>query len=318
MAAPERSDGAARLPWLSRLLQGHAQVFFFTLGQLSRKPLGSLLTALVIGITLAMPAGLHLLVKNLSRLSYSWERSVQASLFLKPEVSQRQAEALARDIGQREEVSRVRHITREQALDEFRARSGFGAALDLLAENPLPAVIVVYPRTDLTPAAVQGLVHALAQRPEVDQAKLDQQWLQKLYTILDIVQRGVLLLALLLAAAVIVVVGNTIRLDIENRRDEIVIMKLIGAPEAFIRRPFLYTGFWYGFTGALIALILISAALLAVAGPAARLSGLYDSSYRLAGLSFAATLAMFGGGILLGWLGAFWTVARHLSAIEPS
>ncbi len=316
--APPRDGSESRMPLLSRLAHGHAQVLVFTLGQLSIKPLGTFLTALVIGITLAMPAGLHLLVKNLGTLSHSWERSLQASLFLKEDVDDAQAQALSQTLRTRPGIDQVRYISRDEAMAQFREHSGFGEALDILETNPLPAVIVVFPDPKQTPATIELLVDSLAKLPEVDQATLDQQWLQRLYAILEIVRRGVLLLAALLAAAVVVVVGNTIRLDIENRRDEIVVMKLVGAPDGFIRRPFLYTGFWYGLSGGLIALILISAALIAVADPAARLSGLYDSDYRVAGLSFLGLLSVLGGGIALGWLGAFWTVSRHLSKIEPT
>lgn len=311
------AESRARLPLLSRVFQGHAQVFFFTLGQLSRRPLGTFLTALVIGITLSMPGGLHLLVKNFGSLSEGWERSLQATLFLKPDVDDGRAEALRREIAARPGIKATRYIDRDEALDEFRRRSGFGDALDLLDGNPLPAVIVVQPDTTLPPESIESLVDELAKLAEVDQAKLDQQWLQRLYTILDIVRRGVLLMAALLAAAVVVIVGNTIRLDIENKRDEIVVMKLVGAPVGFIRRPFLYTGFWYGFSGGLIALILLNAALLTVAGPVAQLSGLYDSQYRLSGLSPLGVLLVLGGGVGLGGFGAFWTVSRHLSKIEP-
>ncbi len=301
-----------------RLIEAHAHVFFFTLGRLYRKPVGTLLTAAVIGITLALPAGLHVLLKNLNAISYSWEGTLQASLFLEDSVSRARGELLTREIAAQPGIESARYISREQSLAEFKELSGFGQALDLLDENPLPAVIVVVPRRDLGPDAIEQLIGELGARPEVEYAKLDQKWLQRLYSILAIIERGILLIAGVLALAVIVTVGNTIRLDIEARRDEIVVMKLVGAPDAFIRRPFLYTGFWYGMTGAVIAWLLVSLAMLALAGPTARLSGLYDSSFSLHGLSFGSTLLMFGCGVSLGLAGAFWTVSRHLSRIEPS
>ena len=303
--------------FVSRLLEKHAQVFFFSLGRLYRNPIGTLLTAAVIGITLALPAGLHVVMKNLNAISYSWEGTLQASLFLTDSTGPDRGQNLAREIGKRKGIEQASYISKDQSLAEFKALSGFGEALDVLDDNPLPAVIVVVPRRDLGPDAIEALISELGKLPEVDFAKLDQKWLERLYSILAIVERAILLIAGVLGLAVIVTVGNTIRLDIENRRDEIVVMKLVGAPDDFIRRPFLYTGFWYGVTGAFIALLLVNLALIALAGPAARLSGLYDSAFTLTGLSFGGVLLMFACGCGLGLMGAHWTVTRHLSKIEP-
>ena len=315
MASADRRE--QKQGFFARLSEAHAQVFFFSLGRLYRKPIATLLTASVIGITLALPAGLHVLLQNLNAISYSWEGTLQASLFLTDKTSGAQGQALAAKIGQRKGIEQANYISKAQSLAEFKALSGFGEALDVLDDNPLPAVIIVVPRRDLGPDAIEALIAELGALPEVDFAKLDQQWLERLYSILAIVERGILLISGVLGLAVIVTVGNTIRLDIENRRDEIVVMKLVGAPDSFIRRPFLYTGFWYGVTGALIAFILVNMALLALAGPTSRLSGLYDSSFHLQGLSFSSVLLMFGCGTGLGLLGAYWTVSRHLSKIEP-
>lgn len=302
---------------LRRLGEEHARVLVFSLGKLWQKPLGSLLTAAVIGITLALPAGLHVLVRNVSAVSYSWEGAAQISLFLKDSASRQRGEQLGDEIGQRPGVRKALYLSREQSLMEFRQLSGFGEALDLLGDNPLPAVIVVTPQSALNSEQVSELARALAALPEVENAQLDQQWLERLYAILEIIQRGVLLIAGVLGLAVMVTVGNTIRLDIENRREEIVVMKLIGAPDSFIRRPFLYTGLWYGIGGGIIAFVLVHLGLLALAGPAELLASLYESTHALSGLGFSGSLAMFGGGVLLGWVGAFWTVSRHLADIEP-
>ncbi len=306
----------ARPSLMARLGKDHLRVMLATLGKLSREPVNTLLIAAVIGITLALPAGLHVLVQNLSAVSYSWEGSLQASLFLKDSVTEARGRQLTQELGRR--ASKVQYISREQSLAEFRALSGFGEALDLLQDNPLPAVIVITPKASQTPQQVDQWLEELNKLPEVELAKMDQKWLQRLYAILDIVQRSVLMIAALLGLAVIVTVGNTIRLDIENRRDEIVVMKLIGAPDGFIRRPFLYTGFWYGLAGGLIAWIFVQGALLALAGPARQLAGLYQSSFALSGLSFGASLLVLGGGLLLGVAGSAWTVSRHLDRIEPA
>jgi cell division transport system permease protein len=223
-----------------------------------------------------------------------------------------------REIEKRQDVARVSYISREQSLVEFRELSGFGEALDLLADlNPLPAVIVVTPQRELSAPRVQALVDSLAALPEVEVAKLDLKWLERLRAILAVIERAVLIIAAVLALAVVVSVGNTIRLEIEARRDEIIVMKLIGAPNSFIRRPFLYTGLWYGLAGGALACVLVQGAIFALTGPARRLAGLYESSYALAGLTAEATAIMLASGIALGVLGSAWTVGRHLGRYEP-
>ncbi len=318
-AAPARVRRAEDLrpSAFTRFFQEHARVCLFSLGQLYRAPLASLLTAAVIGITLALPAGLHVLLANFNRVSLSWERTVQASLFLKDSVSEARGRELAQQIARRSEVSDVRYISRAEALAEFRRHSGFGAALDLLGENPLPAVVTVQPKGQLAPAAVEGLVNQLRGLPEVEVAQLDQAWLQRLHAILRIVELVVQAIALLLGLAVIIIIGNTIRLDIQNRKDEIVVMKLLGATNGFIRRPFLYTGFWYGLSGGLLAWLLLEGVLWSLTEPVSRLAGLYQSDFRLTGLGHDATIGLFAISILLGLLGSWWTVGRHLQAIEP-
>ena len=302
---------------LSRLALDHTRALSTTLLELRSRPLGTLLTAFVIGITLALPAGLHALLRNLDGLGGGADASLRASLFLKDAIDADAGQQLARRLSKRAGISEARYISRDQALAEFKSHSGFGEALDILQDNPLPAVIVVTPDRRQPQAQVDALMKELATLPEVETAKLDQEWLKRLYAILALVQRGVLLIAGLLAAAVLVVVGNTIRLDISSRREEILVLKLIGASNAFIRRPFLYTGLWYGLAGAVLACLLVVASGFALAEPASRLTGLYGDTISLQGLSFEAVLGVFAAGILLGWLGAFWTVSRHLSGIEP-
>ncbi|MGH8457567.1 MAG: cell division protein FtsX, partial [Stenotrophobium sp.] len=216
MARLDRGDRP--MPWLSRFTQEHTRVFFFSLGKLWKNPFGTLLTAVVIGITLALPAGMHVVIANLGGLSYSWQGAMQTSLYLKDSVSDERGLALTREIGARPAVAVAHYISREQALTEFRKLSGFGSALDTLDSNPLPSVIAVTPRSNQSEAQVNALVADLSKLPEVDQAKIDQKWLERLYGILGIVQRGVGVITALLGLAVVVTVGNTIRLDIQARR----------------------------------------------------------------------------------------------------
>lgn len=316
-SASARPGAELRPNFLSRYLQAHVREVVFTLGRFYRNLSGALLTCFVIGITLALPAGLHCLVRNVDALGYSWETTLQASLFLKDSTTPEQGRELARRIKGRPGVADTAYLSREQSLEEFRALSGLGQALDLLDSNPLPAVITVTPVKGIERNALDALVVALGQQPEVEVAKLDRRWLERLYGVLALIERLVLVIAGVLSLAVIVIVGNTIRLDIEAKRAEIEVMKLIGATDSFIRRPFLYTGLWYGLVGGAIAWLLVQGMVLALNGPASSLAGLYGSAFRLQGLPLDATAIMFGAGVLLGWLGAWWTVSRRLKEIEP-
>lgn len=316
-AAATAAAAELRPSLLARFAQGHMREVAFTLGRFRRNLGGALLTCFVIGITLALPAALHTALRNLNAVSYSWESTLQASLFLKDSVSEDQGRRLATKLNNEPGVARTDYITREQSLAEFKSLSGFGEALDLLDANPLPAVITVTPAKGVSRAQMDALLVDLGGLPEVEVAKLDRQWLERLYAVLALIERLVVIIAGVLALAVMVIVGNTIRLDIEAKRAEIEVMKLIGATDGFIRRPFLYTGLWYGLVGGMIAWLLVQGAILALSTPARELAGLYQSSYQLQGLSWGAAALMFAAGIGLGWIGAWWTVSRHVRAIEP-
>ncbi|HHH39506.1 MAG TPA: ABC transporter permease [Sedimenticola sp.] len=274
------------------------------------------MTAAVIGIALTLPAGLHLLLDNLQQLSSGWEGSASISLFLRRDLAPGPLERLRSSLAARPGVATVRLITREQALAEFRRLSGFAGALENLGENPLPPVLVVT-ATDASPPQAQRLLSELEQLDAVEFAQLDLQWLLRFQAITEIARRAILVLAALLGAAVLLVVVNTIRLEIQNRHREIGITRLVGATDAFIRRPFLYLGFWYGLAGGAIAWLLVLLSLQLLKGPVARLAGLYQSSFTLNGMDLPTTALLIGGGSLLGLTGAWLAVSRHLSGLEP-
>lgn len=295
----------------------HLQVLFYSLGQLVQTPFASLMSLLVIGISLALPAVLYVTLENIQQLSTGWGGNAQVSVFLKQGTSDNDARALAAQLQQHKNISAVHYINPEAALAEFKQHSGFGEALDTLDKNPLPGVLLVEPAENTSPAQLDTLVDELGKLPRVDLAQLDMQWVKRLKALLDIARRSVLLLGGLLAAGVVLTTSNTIRLAILNRRQEIEIMKLIGATNAFIRRPFLYSGWFYGLFGGTAAWLLVTGGLWALAEPIQHLVSLYGSDYRLAGLSAPASLVLLGGGALLGWLGARIAVSRHLAEIEP-
>ena len=300
------------------LLLRHLQVFFYSLGQLSRQPMSLFMTAAVIGIALALPTGLHVLLQNAQQISGGWDGAAQISLFLKKSVSDAQAKKLAAKLRRRDDIAGVSYLSREKALQEFQQQSGFGDALKALDKNPLPSVLIVQPALAEGQAQqTAALLEDLRKNQRVDVAQLDMQWVKRLYAIMDIVRRGVIVLAGLLALAVLLVVGNTIRLAIQNRRDEIVVMKLIGGTDAFIRRPFLYTGFWYGFFGALMAFIMVYVALLLLSGPVEKLTALYHNNFELSRLDLSTVLILLLTGVMLGLTGSWLAVGRHLRDIEP-
>ena len=303
---------------IKNYLLRHAQTFFFSLGQLTRAPVAALLTVAVIGITLALPTGLYVAIENMQRVARGWEDNGQISLFLKQDVSPAAAAKLADKIRRLPAVSWVDYVSREAALAEFKRLSGFGEALDALERNPLPAVLVVHPAAaHADPDSLQALLKELRRQSEVDIAQLDLDWVRRLHAMLGLARESVLILAGGLAIAVLLIVGNTIRLAVLNRRDEIEIIKLIGGTNAFIRRPFLYTGLLQGLLGAILAWLLVSLALLLLANPIGQLASLYGSQFEVQNLGFQSTLALIGMGGLLGWLGSRLAVGRHLRSIEP-
>jgi cell division transport system permease protein len=300
-------------------LSHHLQMFIASLGYLSRQPVSSLMTSAVIAIALALPAGLYVALDNISQLSAGWDSSTRISLFLKQNVDLKQAEKFATSLRLSKEIENVIIIDRDKGLKQFQSISGFGDAIKFLDENPLPHVITVQPVVEHQhPERVIHLVEALQQENQVELAQLDMQWVKRLYTLLDVARRGVWIIGSLLGLAVLLIIGNTIRLDIQNRREAIEVSKLIGASDAFIRRPFLYTGLWYGLSGGLLAWLLIAVSLGIMAEPVQKLAALYHSSYELSGLNHSniVTLIMISCGLGLG--GSWLAVGRHLSEIEPS
>lgn len=303
---------------MNQWLERHLQTLVGSLGRLWQQPFSALLTVLVIGIALALPACLHVLVQNVRAASGGWSNALDISVYMKPGTSIDEAKRAAERIGKRRDVSNVTVVKADDALAEFRRNSGFGEALDALKDNPLPHALIVRPAQEFRgPGQVGGLVAELKRLPGVDIVQLDTEWVSRFNAILDIVRRIVLLAAALFALGILVIVGNTIRLDIENRRDEIEVTKLVGGSDAFVRRPFLYSGAWYGLGGGLIAWLVVAVVILILGEPVRRIAGLYGSNYALQGLGAAGVGALVIGGIALGWLGSYIAATRELRGIEP-
>lgn len=300
--------------WLLR----HAQTALGALGTVTRNPVSSWLTIGVIGIALALPAALNLLVQQGRLLAGDVEASRDFAVYLTPGTGLDRARALRDELRGRPGVAEVRLITADEAAAELRREPGFAGALDALGDNPLPHTLVVRPDAAAEATAVAGLAAGIRASAGVDAVRLDTDWLERLTAILAFVRRVVLVAGGLLALTVLFVVGNTIRLDIQNRAAEIEVAKLLGATDAFVRRPFLYLGFWYGLAGGLLALLLLGLTLLALSGPAGRLLALYGAGTPFVGADFATGAGVLLGGTLAGWLGAWIAVGRHIADIEPT
>ncbi len=286
--------------------------------RLLRTPISSLMTWLVIGIALALPTGLFVALGNVDAVSRGWDGAAQISLFIHKVVAEEDSRKLAKRLRRRDDIAHVEYISRTQALEEFQQLSGYGDVLEHLDQNPLPAVIVVRPvETQISAAATELLYNELKVLPQVEQAIIDLEWVQRLYSIMELGRRLTFALAALLALGLGLVIGNTIRLAIESRRDEIVIVKLVGAADAFVRRPFLYTGLWYGLGGGIVCWLIISLGLYWLSGPIVDLAGLYQSQFLLQGLSFGQALLLWLSSAGLGLAGAWLAVSKHLGAIEP-
>jgi len=296
----------------------HVWAALSTLGQLTRSPFSSFLTSAVIAIALALPSGLLIWLQSAKQMSGHWQHTNQMSVFLKLNSSEADARHLARAIRSWPNIQRVSFISREQGLQQFKHLSGLEGALNALDENPLPNVLSVLPSSDLLePEKLDAIKQQIEKRRVVDFVQLDMGWLRKLQALLKLGERALWFLATVLAVSILLIIGNTLRLNIYNRRKEIVVSKLIGATLGFIRRPFIYLGMWYGLAGATLAWLILQLMLAIMAGPVHEIAGLYGSSFRLLNLGWLESGLLFLFSIVISVSGSWLAAARHLRRIEP-
>lgn len=292
----------------------HLHALVSSLGRLAARPVASGLTIGVMAIAIALPLGLALAMGNLERFSGSVAESREIGVFLDPAVDGDRAGALARELEARDDVAGVRVRTPDEGLEEFRAMSDLAGAMEALDDNPLPYVLVVQPRDDRGDA----LAEALRALPEAEVVQHDAAWRQRLSAWLAFGERLVQVVAVLLGLGVLLVVGNTVRLDIGSRAEEIGVLQHLGATDGFVRRPFLYLGAWYGLAAGLGALALLAAAGLALQGRLLALVASYGSQFTLAGPGWRGTLALVAGAAAMGWLGAWLATGHHLRQTRPT
>ena len=318
MANNIRRDKPATLNKMGAYFLHHMQSLVFSLGKIYKTPTTTIMTVAVIGITLSLPGGFYLFLKNIDAMSGDFRSSSQIALYLDIELGEKKSRALERQVADMPEVAKTEFVSKQKSLEKFRQTSGFGKSIDTLSSNPLPHTIIVEPASSADTFAVKNLLNLLQTLPGVEIAKLDTEWLERLYTILEIAKRSVAIITILFGFAVLLIIGNTIRLDIQNRYQEIIVTKLIGATNAFIRRPFLYGGLWYGLLGGLISWLIVEIGYLAISGPLERLNLLYQADLVLITFTFQDFIILISSSTLLGLAGSWIAVARHLNQIEPT
>jgi len=289
-----------------------------SLGELWRSPFASLMTIGVLAFSITLPSTLYVLVKNTEQISQQWEQASEISLFLREDVTEASAQQLLTRLRLWPEIADVVYINSDSALEEFQTLSGLGDALNYLEKNPLPALVLVAPTSKYaSPTAAGILLDKLRKEREVEVGKLDIEWLERLYALIGIAKDLVTLLAVLLFFAVVLIIGNTIRLNILNKRDEIVVMKLVGATDAFIQRPFLYTGFWFGVLGGIMAWVTVLIILLWVDYSLQDFMEKYQVDFDLTDMGLSTLLGMLIVSVTLGITGSLLSVQRHVKDIEP-
>lgn len=309
---PWPSPPRARFAWF----RDHARVASESFGYLSARLATSLLVWLLIGIALALPAGLFLLQTNLSSLTGDWQGRPGVSVYFERGVAKTQVDAVILKAEAQASVQQVWHITPEAALEEFQEFSGLAESLDLLAANPLPSSLKVTLVGSADVVDLQDVARILGAQKGVDEVVIEKTWLERLAALSSLVNRLGVVLGAMFALGAVLVTATSVRLAIEARLDELRVQKLVGASNAFLRRPFLYFGLLYGLGGGLIALMLLSAVLLLLEKPLATLLGSYGGTLNVVGFDFTflAGLMLLGG--VLGLFGAVLASQQRLATVE--
>jgi len=301
--------------WVRR----HSYSFFSSLGVLLKHKVGTLMTVLVLGIAMFLPLGLYITLANLDKLNLRQDEWSAVTVFFKQGTTQDEVRRVADDLEKRLQPEAVKIISPAEGMVDFREASGFGASLEMLEENPLPWVMQVSPQpgsTEQVEKRVEELTAFLQSVNSVEVTQFDYKWLQRLGRMMELGEAAVTVLIFLFGLAVVGVVANTIRLDVASHAEEIEILALVGAGNAFVRQPFLYSGLWYGLIGASFAVILLALTMLYLGRPLGLLLETYGTVFDLRGLGVSSTLWVLLGGGLLGWLGAWISVQRYLHLLQ--
>lgn len=313
-ALPKRPGNTGTNP-LAAWFNQQRSAIQFSMERLWFNPISTWITLAMIAIALSLPTSLYLLLKNMQTLTADKREIPTITLFLKHSVTEQQAEDMAELIEGFTEVAQVEPITRAQALEKFSKITGMAETLSTLGENPLPNALVITPNQQLLGDGsldIEAFSTKFKKYTEVDTVQIDVEWIQRLQAILRIAERIMLVISVLLGLTVLLVVGNTIRLDIENRKDEIRVTRLIGATHAYVRRPFLFGGVWLGLFGGVLSLVIVHFGLLFLVNPVQALARLYGGTFTITGVNILMTLEILVASSLLGGIGAWLAVSRYL------
>jgi len=296
--------------------------FFTSFAELWKTPFSTLMTILVLGLALSLPSVFHVLYKNVENVNTQWDSASEISLFLKKDLPEQRVQVLINKLGLYDDIETVTHISSQQAFREFEEMSGFSKALSHLDKNPLPDVLVVVPSAKaMNSAGSKLLVAKLKREQDIDLVRVDIDWIEKLQAILSLIVDTVIGIAILLLVAVLLIVSNTIRLNILNQRPEIEVLKLVGAANSFIQRPFLYpflyAGAWYGLLGGLIAWGLTFAMVHWLQSGVMNLTGLYEVQFTISMLNIEEVGILVATATLLGFIASYISVKQYLVKIEP-
>ncbi|MDN6020005.1 MAG: permease-like cell division protein FtsX [Enterobacterales bacterium] len=321
--APNRSASRAKMPDKAKALRGGWReqwryAWVNTLADMMRQPLATLLTVMVIAISLTLPSVCYLVYKNVSEAASQWYPTPQLTVYLDKALDDDAAEQVMTVLKGEEGVDKVNYLSREEALGEFRNWSGFGGALDMLEENPLPAVAIITPKMNFESSdTLNTLRDRVAAVKGVDEVRMDDSWFARLSSLTGLVGRVSALIGVLMVAAVFLVIGNSVRLSIFARRDTINVQKLIGATDGFILRPFLYGGALLGFSGAFLSLILSEILVMRLSSAVTEVAQVFGTKFDISGLGFDECLLLLLVCSMIGWVAAWLATVQHLRHFTP-
>jgi cell division transport system permease protein len=298
-------------------IDAHYHALLLVLKRLRGAPLASLIMTGVIGVTLSLPAGLYMVIDNLRNVAGSIATEPQITLFLALDSSAADIKDIEQRLKTEPAVRDFQFLGREAAWHALQEKNGLNDTLAGLQKNPLPDAFVIHAKS-ADPVAVEALQQAFSSWPHVEHAQMDTAWVKRLYAVLQLGNKAVLILTGLLGFALFAIIGNTIRLQILTQREEIEVSKLIGATDRFIRRPFLYAGTLHGLLGGVMAWLILLATQYIFNLSVSDLARLYASDFKLMPLGLDASLTLIGGSALLGWLGSWSAVGRYLARLEQA
>ena len=302
--------------WTSYLAH-HRETLFSSISRMTKEPIQTFLSILVIAIVIILPSGLLVALNNAEQFSGNLESSSQITVFVDKSADEAVIDEIQEQLNKLSGIQKLTVISAQEALDEFKIYSGFGSALQFLDENPLPVTILVQPTMSEGLDASQQLSSVIENLDGVDSVQVDMLWVERLKKLLEISKKLVLAISLTLVIGGIIVIGNTIRLSIQSRREEIIVTKLVGGTDSYIRRPFLYSGLLLGFFGAFLSVFLLIIGIIWIDRSIAPLLELYQSNFKIQGIDLITIVWIFGAGMSTGLLGAWLAVLQHLRSIEP-